>query len=67
MLCRSAIFLRFLFLLFGPVLSCLVLSRLVTLSQVTGHKGAEEMATALEGADIVVIPAGVPRKPGMTR
>ncbi len=35
--------------------------------QVTGHKGAEEMATALEDADVVVIPAGVPRKPGMTR
>ncbi|CAM9652231.1 unnamed protein product [Ectocarpus sp. 13 AM-2016] len=35
--------------------------------KVTGHKGAEEMATALDGADVVVIPAGVPRKPGMTR
>nr|AIT70158.1 malate dehydrogenase [Desmarestia viridis] len=35
--------------------------------KVTGHKGAEEMGTALDGADIVVIPAGVPRKPGMTR
>lgn len=28
-----------------------------------GLKGAE---AALKGADIVVIPAGVPRKPGMT-
>lgn len=25
------------------------------------------MAAALEGADLVIIPAGVPRKPGMTR
>ncbi|CAM9434209.1 unnamed protein product [Pylaiella littoralis] len=36
-------------------------------TSVTGHKGAEEMATALDGADVVIIPAGVPRKPGMTR
>nr|AIT70155.1 malate dehydrogenase [Undaria pinnatifida] len=36
-------------------------------AKVTGHKGAEEMGTALDGCDIVVIPAGVPRKPGMTR
>jgi len=26
-----------------------------------------DMAKALEGADIIVVPAGVPRKPGMTR
>jgi len=29
--------------------------------------GNEGIKTALEGADVVVIPAGVPRKPGMTR
>ena len=34
--------------------------------QVSGHKAAE-LADALKGADVVVIPAGVPRKPGMTR
>jgi malate dehydrogenase len=34
---------------------------------VTGHKGAESLGEALKGADVVVIPAGVPRKPGMTR
>ncbi|CAM9295970.1 unnamed protein product [Chrysoparadoxa australica] len=34
---------------------------------VTGHKGPEELGKALDGCDIVVIPAGVPRKPGMTR
>lgn len=35
--------------------------------QVTAHTGAEELSGALYGADLVVIPAGVPRKPGMTR
>jgi len=35
--------------------------------QVTGHTGAESLGAALQGADVVVIPAGVPRKPGMTR
>ncbi len=29
--------------------------------------GADELAAALKGVDVVVIPAGVPRKPGMTR
>ena len=32
-----------------------------------GFNGADQAAAAMEGADIVVIPAGVPRKPGMTR
>ena len=32
--------------------------------QVTGHVGDAELPAALEGADVVVIPAGVPRKPG---
>lgn len=27
----------------------------------------ESIGEALKGADVVVIPAGVPRKPGMTR
>ena len=35
--------------------------------QVTAHTGPDELASALAGADLVVIPAGVPRKPGMTR
>lgn len=34
--------------------------------QVTGYE-KEQLQSALEGADLVVIPAGVPRKPGMTR
>lgn len=29
--------------------------------------GEENLAAALKGADVVIIPAGVPRKPGMTR
>jgi len=29
--------------------------------------GEEELAAALKDADLVIIPAGVPRKPGMTR
>jgi len=34
--------------------------------QVTGYVGDDD-AAAMQDADIVVIPAGVPRKPGMTR
>jgi malate dehydrogenase len=36
-------------------------------AKTTGHVGMEEIGNALTGAKIVVIPAGVPRKPGMTR
>ena len=43
------------------------LSHINTRAKVTGYKGKESLHKALEGADIVVIPAGVPRKPGMTR
>ncbi|KAJ1292010.1 hypothetical protein BS78_02G360400 [Paspalum vaginatum] len=38
-----------------------------TLAQVAGFTGKDELAGSLAGADVVVIPAGVPRKPGMTR
>ncbi|TMW55325.1 hypothetical protein Poli38472_013216 [Pythium oligandrum] len=38
-----------------------------TRAKVTGHVGLESVHEALEDSDIVVIPAGVPRKPGMTR
>jgi malate dehydrogenase len=34
---------------------------------VTAHTGAEELSTCLKGCDLVIIPAGIPRKPGMTR
>merc|ERR1712061_946426 len=43
------------------------LSHIETKSQVTGFVGDDQLAASLEGAEIVVIPAGVPRKPGMTR
>ena len=43
------------------------LSHIPTPVRVTSHLGADKLHEALEGADIVVIPAGVPRKPGMTR
>lgn len=43
------------------------LSHINTRAQVTGHVGADQLKTALEGCQVVVIPAGVPRKPGMTR
>jgi malate dehydrogenase len=35
-------------------------------AQATGYSG-DQMAAALKGADVVIVPAGVPRKPGMTR
>lgn len=43
------------------------LSHIETHSKVTGYNGAENLEKALANADIVIIPAGVPRKPGMTR
>lgn len=43
------------------------LSHCNTPSQVFDFTGAEELADSLKGVDVVVIPAGVPRKPGMTR
>ena len=33
----------------------------------TGHTGPGELGAALSGSDLVLVPAGVPRKPGMTR
>merc|ERR1719460_1847362 len=43
------------------------ISHIPSPAKVTGHKGMEEADAAFDGADVVVIPAGVPRKPGMTR
>ncbi|CAK9138114.1 unnamed protein product [Ilex paraguariensis] len=43
------------------------LSHCNTPSQVLDFTGASELADSLKGVDVVVIPAGVPRKPGMTR
>ncbi|MBP7548301.1 MAG: malate dehydrogenase, partial [Corallincola sp.] len=42
------------------------LSHIPTPVKVDGY-GAEQLDDALKGADIVLIPAGVPRKPGMDR
>lgn len=45
------------------------LSHIPTNSVVHGYTPSDKegLATALKGADVVLIPAGVPRKPGMTR
>lgn len=43
------------------------LSHCNTPSQVSDFTGASELANCLKGVNVVVIPAGVPRKPGMTR
>lgn len=43
------------------------LAHINTPTKVTGHKGDEELEECLKGSDVVVIPAGVARKPGMTR
>ena len=33
-------------------------------NQVSGFEGPEQLGQALKGCDLVLIPAGVPRKPG---
>ena len=43
------------------------LSHIDTPIKVSGYQGDDQLGTALDGADVVIIPAGVPRKPGMTR
>ncbi|XP_051891816.1 malate dehydrogenase, mitochondrial [Pristis pectinata] len=43
------------------------LSHIETRAKVTGYLGAEQLPNALKGCQLVAIPAGVPRKPGMTR
>merc|ERR1712121_49167 len=43
------------------------LSRIETKATTSGFVGADQLEASLVGAEIVVIPAGVPRKPGMTR
>ncbi|GER29181.1 malate dehydrogenase [Striga asiatica] len=42
-------------------------SHINTRSEVKGYASEEQLGQALEGSDVVIIPAGVPRKPGMTR
>jgi len=43
------------------------LSHIESKATVEGFVGADGLEASLEGAEVVVIPAGVPRKPGMTR
>lgn len=43
------------------------LSHIETRSKVSAYLGDEELDGCLRGCDVVAIPAGVPRKPGMTR
>jgi malate dehydrogenase len=43
------------------------LSHINSKAKISGYKGPEQLADPLKGAEVVVIPAGVPRKPGMTR
>ena len=43
------------------------LSHIETKCKVSAFVGADQLHDSLVGADVVVIPAGVPRKPGMTR
>jgi len=43
------------------------LSHIETIAQVSAHTGPEELDDCLKGCRLVLIPAGMPRKPGMTR
>lgn len=43
------------------------LSHINTRANVTGYLGPEQLNESVKDCDVVVIPAGVPRKPGMTR
>lgn len=43
------------------------LSHINTGAKVKGFVGPDQLNDALQGIEVVVIPAGVPRKPGMTR
>ncbi|XP_051152106.1 malate dehydrogenase, mitochondrial-like [Andrographis paniculata] len=42
-------------------------SHVNTRSEVKGYASEDYLGKALEGSDLVIIPAGIPRKPGMTR
>merc|ERR1711939_220391 len=43
------------------------LSHIETKAKVTGYAGNDNLEASLQGCELVIIPAGVPRKPGMTR
>ena len=42
------------------------LSHINTNSDVHGYKGNDQLKDALKGSDVVIVPAGVARKPGST-
>ena len=42
-------------------------SHVNTRAKVSGYVGDDELEACLRGCDLVIIPAGVPRKPGMSR
>ncbi|KAJ2159630.1 hypothetical protein GGF46_002875 [Coemansia sp. RSA 552] len=43
------------------------ISHVATNADVKSFQGADNLAAAVAGVELVIIPAGVPRKPGMTR
>jgi len=43
------------------------LSHIESAARVSGYVGDSQLEECLQGSNIVIIPAGVPRKPGMTR
>ncbi|KAF4675939.1 hypothetical protein FOL47_007006 [Perkinsus chesapeaki] len=43
------------------------LSHINTPAEIKGYAGEEELEACLTGSDVIIITAGVPRKPGMTR
>jgi len=43
------------------------LSHINTGAKVQGFVGPDQLKSSLEGVEVLIIPAGVPRKPGMTR
>lgn len=43
------------------------LSHIETRCKVKGYVGPDQLKDSLRGVELVIIPAGVPRKPGMTR
>lgn len=43
------------------------LSHINSRARVTAHQGPDQLADCVKDSQVVVIPAGVPRKPGMTR
>jgi len=49
-----------------PGVACDI-SHINTGANVEGYAGEADLGKALKGCDLVIIPAGVPRKPGMTR